>query len=82
VVATAGAARCWGYNSNGQTSSPADLSTITAITAGGYHSCAVTTAGTARCWGDNRDGQIIPPTDLGTITAITVRRNPRPALSW
>ena len=32
--------------------------TVTQMSAGGYHSCAVTTGKTVYCWGDNRFGQL------------------------
>src|SRR5690349_3765917 len=68
-LAVAGAAYCWGYNSDGQlgdgttTSRPTPMLvaggvTFTTVTAGGSHTCGVTAAGAAHCWGDNPDGQL------------------------
>ncbi len=69
ALTTAGAAHCWGYNTNGQlgdssttrrTTPVAVLglgSGVAAIVAGGSHSCARTTAGAVRCWGRNVFGQ-------------------------
>jgi alpha-tubulin suppressor-like RCC1 family protein len=61
---------CWGYNGTGQlgaSSAPTEsyvpiqvnglTSGVTAITAGGSHSCAVVN-GAAKCWGDNTVGQL------------------------
>src|SRR5205814_142039 len=67
-----GTDQCWGYNSNGQlghgsninAANPAvasGLSSVTnavAISAGGFHSCAVLANGTVKCWGDNGNGQL------------------------
>jgi len=72
-TAASGKAYCWGSNSNGQlgnnstaqssipvaVSATGDLSskTITSITGGWYHSCAVAN-GQAYCWGQNTSGQL------------------------
>ena len=70
AITTAGAAKCWGYNALGQLG---DNSTITrssavavvglsngvaSISAGHYHTCAITTAGAAKCWGNNAQGEL------------------------
>jgi alpha-tubulin suppressor-like RCC1 family protein len=70
AVTSAGAAKCWGLNGNGElgngavidSSAPVAVSGlgsgVAAVSAGGYHSCAVTSAGAAKCWGSNGDGQL------------------------
>ena len=68
-----GKAYCWGFNGDGQlgnntttdsslpvavdTSGPLAGKTVTAISAGYWHSCAVAD-GRASCWGDNLEGQL------------------------
>ena len=46
--------------------------TYTAVTAGGFHTCALDTDGAIQCWGYNEDNQANPPT--GTYTTITAGR--------
>jgi len=71
-----GAVRCWGDNAFGQlgnnsttdSATPVDVtglgSGVVAITAGGFHTCAITNLSVLRCWGKNDRGQ------LGDGTAI------------
>ena len=76
-----GTVRCWGGNSSGQlgnnavatstvpiqvnATGGAVLTGVTAIAAGGSHSCALLSDGTLRCWGDNTFGQ------LGNVSVIS-----------
>jgi len=66
-----GDVKCWGLNSAGTLgTSPEDvfdssvplavpgLSGVTAISAGGGHSCALTSGGAVKCWGSNNSGQL------------------------
>ena len=70
ILVTAGGARCWGGNLFGQlgdgTASdrlqPVDVlglaSGVTAIVAGGFHTCALAGDGNMKCWGRNSFGQL------------------------
>ncbi len=65
-----GGVKCWGINGDEQLGdgtftdrhSPVDVSGLTsgviAITAGGFHSCAVISSGGVKCWGENVKGQL------------------------
>ena len=69
-VTAAGSALCWGYNFNGELGDGSGMNSslpvgvagldsgVAAISAGGYHSCAVTTSGGVLCWGSNTGGQL------------------------
>ncbi len=86
-----GTVRCWGQNDYGQlgngTVSSAQVSnatpvevigitTATAVTAGGYHACALLQNGSVRCWGQNDYGQL---GDGAVITPQTRPPTPRPS---
>ena len=58
----------------GQTTIPPNLGSVTQISAGTYHTCAITTAGTPACWGDNGYGQTTIPPNLGSVTQISAGR--------
>ena len=70
VIVQGGAVKCWGENINGQlgdgnttlSSTPVDVvdlpGEVTDISAGGWHTCALTSDGRALCWGDNDWGQL------------------------
>lgn len=86
ALTTGGAAKCWGYNINGQlgdgapTRSPTSYpvavsgleSGVASIIGGGLHTCAVTTAGAAKCWGRNDEGQLGDGTNSSRATPADV----------
>jgi len=65
-----GTIRCWGLDAQGQlgkgsankvpgvTSIVSGISDAIAVSAGGYHTCAIRATGGVLCWGYNSDGQI------------------------
>ncbi len=65
----------WGSNSSNQTTPvPADLSGVTGLSAGSYHTLAVTGAGKVFAWGWNQYGQTDVPADIGFAAAVSASR--------
>lgn len=70
AVISGGTAQCWGWNRDGQlgdgsygdSSVPTDVvglgSGVQSISAGDWHSCALTSLGSVKCWGDNGHSQL------------------------
>ena len=50
---------------------PAGTGTVTQITAGYRHTCAIKTDATPTCWGNDGNGQASVPAGTGTVTQIT-----------
>ncbi len=91
AVATTGSVYCWGSNSNGQLGdgtaidSPTPVEvyapgvSFSAVSAGRFHTCAVTsgpTPNTAYCWGANSSGQLGDGTTIDQLTPIAVSTIP------
>ena len=108
ALMTGGGVKCWGDNHFGQLgdgtttshATPVDVlglendGVVTAITAGGSHTCALTTGSGVKCWGYNTDGQLgndsttnsptpVPVSGLGSgvVTAIAAGHNHTCALT-
>lgn len=80
AVTPEGGAKCWGHNQEGQLGNgttvravwPTDVTGLTSgvksISAGAYHTCALTTAGGVKCWGYNYYGQM-----GGSVSATAIK---------
>jgi alpha-tubulin suppressor-like RCC1 family protein len=84
ALTTGGGVKCWGANKDGEVGdgtttnrlTPVDVaglgSGVTAIAAGGLHSCALTSSGGVKCWGVNYSGQLGDGTITGRLTPVDV----------
>jgi alpha-tubulin suppressor-like RCC1 family protein len=71
TVWTPGAVRAWGNNDANQTSVPANLTNVVAVSAGYSNSLALKIDGTLVAWGDLTHGATLPPADATNIVAIS-----------
>ncbi|PYO48470.1 MAG: hypothetical protein DMD72_07205, partial [Gemmatimonadetes bacterium] len=60
----------WGNGEEGQTNVPAGVTSVSQVSAGQFHTCAINTDGSVACWGDNSRGQATPPAGLNLTQTV------------
>ncbi len=85
ALTVAPSVQCWGYNTYGELGdgktrhrpTPGDVTglsdAVTAVSAGGNHTCALTTLGSVQCWGYNGLGQLGDGTTTDRSSPVDVR---------
>ena len=85
ALTSSGKLKCWGWNFEGQLGdgtttdghTPVNVkgmaSGVTAVSAGGGHTCALTSSGGLKCWGDNYYGQLGDDTTTDRHTPVNVK---------
>lgn len=84
ALTSTGGVKCWGSNYKGQLGNGnthdsnvmVDVmslsSGVSAISAGGYHTCAITTAGDVLCWGSNESGRLGNASSVDSSVPVAV----------
>ena len=84
AITMTGGVMCWGSNSHGQLGNNSTVSTptpvqvsgltsgVSAIAAGGTHTCALTDAGSVWCWGWNAAGQLGNSSNIDSLVPVQV----------
>ena len=70
ALAASGEAECWGSDSHGQSSPPADV-TFLQISAGGNTTCGLQVGRSLVCWGADVNAPSIHAADAGPLSYVT-----------
>ena len=70
VLKSDGTVVAWGYDNDGETDIPADLTNVVAIGAGLAHNLALKSDGTVAAWGYDNDGETDVPAGLTNVVAV------------